>query len=202
MSADVKQRFDRDVAEHRMTVLLDNGVFRHVRFGRPGDTNASFYLTTWPMHLCISGDMGTYVFSRMEDMFQFFRGHRVNFSYWAEKVQAEDRHSKTFEFSRDLFEAAVRDDFESFWESYGTDEAAKAEAWSDIEDHVINGDETVAAAVARAHEFEHDGRLVFTDFWDNHLEGFTHHFMWCCHAIPWAIAKYDVEKSAQKSGAK
>lgn len=192
---DVKKRFDRDVAEHQMTVLLDNGIFRHIRFGQPGTSNASFYLTTWPMHLCFSGDMGTYVFSRLEDMFEFFRGRRANFSYWAEKVQAEDKHSKTFEFSRDLFEAALKEDFESFWERHGGDDEAKAEAWEDIEDRVFEGDETVAGAVARAHEFEYEGQQVFTDFWENRLEDYTLRFMWCCHALVWAIAKYDAEKA-------
>lgn len=192
---DVKQRFDRDIAEHQMTVLLDNGVFRHIRFGKPGTGIASFYLTTWPMHLCFSGDMGTYVFSRLEDMFQFFRGHRANFGYWAEKVQAEDRHSKTFEFSRDLFEAALKEEFESFWESHGGDDEAKAEAWEDIEVQVLDGDETVVGAVARAHEFEYEDQKVFTDFWENRLEDYTLRFMWCCHALPWAIAKYDAEKA-------
>lgn len=83
--------FRKDVAQHRMTVIHDHGVHRHLRFGKPGDSNLSFQITTWPGYLCYSGDMGCYVFFRVEDMFRFFRGERINPGYWAEKVQAEDR---------------------------------------------------------------------------------------------------------------
>ena len=50
--------------------------------------------------------MGTWVFSRTEDMFSFFRVHQdrpgygINPSYWAEKVIARDRHSATDEYDR------------------------------------------------------------------------------------------------------
>jgi hypothetical protein len=34
-----------------------------------------FDVVTWPGHLSISGDMGCFVFTRVDDMFTFFRGH-------------------------------------------------------------------------------------------------------------------------------
>ena len=71
-----EQSFLKDVAEHQMTVLRDDGVNRHVQFRRPGTICMGFELITWPGYLCYTGDMGTYVFRRLEDMFEFFRTDR------------------------------------------------------------------------------------------------------------------------------
>src|ERR1035438_10338294 len=67
------ESFLADVAEHAMAVMQDNGVYRHLRFRKPGSSNMWFDLITWPGSLVISGDMGTWAFSRVEDMFAFFR---------------------------------------------------------------------------------------------------------------------------------
>ena len=66
-------RFLGDVDWHVMTVLRDDGVHRHIRLKRPDSGSYWFDLITWPGTLCIDGDCGTYVFRRLEDMFQFFR---------------------------------------------------------------------------------------------------------------------------------
>ena len=68
--------FLRDVAEHEMIVVRDDGVHRHIRFKKPGTSCMHFDLITWPGYLCYTGDMGTYVFSRLTDMFEFFRTDR------------------------------------------------------------------------------------------------------------------------------
>lgn len=190
------ENFARSVTEHRLTIIRDDGLYRHLRFKRPNTISYYFDIITWPGFLAYVGDMGDYLFCRIEDMFTFFRGERPNPSYWAEKVRAEDRNSKVFGFSRDRFEAALKEEFESFWKSHGVDDQAKTEAWEDIEAQVLEGDETVADAVARAHEFEYEGQQVFVDFWENRLEDYTWRFMWCCHALPWAIARYEEAKTA------
>lgn len=101
MSNEIAERFARDTADHQMTVLHKDGIYRHVQFVRMAPSpetgkpeRSSFYwfeLVTWPGHLMITGDCGTYTFARIEDMFGFFRGGRINPSYWAEKVQGEMR---------------------------------------------------------------------------------------------------------------
>lgn len=61
---DAEARFPSDIATHRMTVIKDDGVYRHLRFRRP-DTNCySFDILTWPGYLAYVGDMGDYVFQR------------------------------------------------------------------------------------------------------------------------------------------
>lgn len=94
--------FLRTIGDHKMAVLFDNGLMRHLRFSN-GSFNRWFEIITWAGKLAISGDMGTFVFSRVEDMFTFFRGERegslkINPGYWAEKCIAQDRHGlKTFD---------------------------------------------------------------------------------------------------------
>lgn len=106
---DTVQRFESDIAEHQMTIIREDGVYRHIRFGQPGTRCMSFELITWPGNLCYTGDMGTYVFERTTDMFEFFRRpehcrYSVDMRYWAEKVTAGDKSSSDngiLEFSAD-----------------------------------------------------------------------------------------------------
>lgn len=77
----------RFFADHRMTVLNDDGLYRHLRFANPKFHEYHFDLVTWPGHLAISGDIGANVFAREEDMIGFFAGAtRINPSYWSEKI--------------------------------------------------------------------------------------------------------------------
>lgn len=120
---DVRDRFPGDVAKHEMTVLRDDGLYRHLRFRQPPDPEGKAYtgaywfdLITWPGCLAINGDMHSYLFSRTEDMFEFFRGHRPNPSYWAEKVRAG---SRIREYSGDQFRRHVADALKDALEDEG-----------------------------------------------------------------------------------
>lgn len=212
-------RFLKDVAEHEMTVLRDDGIYRHVRFKKPDSSCYWFDLLTWPGALCYTGDMGTYVFRRLEDMFEFFRTDRqykprdgktlaINPGYWSEKVQSDSRFGRGTEgFSEDLFRDALKHDFNAHFESkYPDDDACdeekvafeekKAEAWQEVEDQILGVDSLEHEGVSAACRFEHEG-LSFPDFWDHRLTDFTFHFMWCCYALAWGIQKYDDAKQAQ-----
>ena len=83
--------FPNDVVGLQMQVLRDDGVYRHINFRKPDDSFAWFEIVTWPKLLVINGDMGSFMFWRIEDMFEFFRHDRPNYDYWAEKVVAQDR---------------------------------------------------------------------------------------------------------------
>lgn len=118
MSTEIAERFRAETAEHRMTVLHDDGLYRHLRFQqmhfcndaewRPTSGFYWFDLVTWPGSLTINGDCGAYTFSRDTDMFEFFRSrYGINPQYWAEKVQGETRVTS---FSDDKFRQQVKDD--------------------------------------------------------------------------------------------
>jgi hypothetical protein len=198
-------RFTRDIAQHEMQVIRDDGVNRHLRFKRPGTMCMHFDLLTWPGYLCYTGDMGTFVFRRLHDMFQFFRcdmKRGIDYRYWAEKCEAADKHEGLTEYSFGRFERVIRDRFESFLEDEGRqlskDEAA--ELWGEIQSDVLDaGEDDERAAFTAAGTFEWSDRLVFPDFWEANLHEYTHRFQWCCHALRWAIATYDAQKTGLAS---
>lgn len=83
------QRFPKDVADHELTILRDDGLYRHLRCAQPGTGSYWFEIVTWPGALAIRGDAGDgYLFSRIDDMLEFFRrpDQRINPQYWAEKL--------------------------------------------------------------------------------------------------------------------
>lgn len=208
--------FLKDVSEHQMEVIRDDGVYRHVRFKKPGTSCMHFDLITWPGYLCYTGDMGSYVFSRIRDMFEFFRTDRqcqlrdgrtlaINPSYWSEKVEARDRDGVE-EFSEDLFRKALKQEFDSHFEGREPDDDAsedekaafeekKAEAWEAVEDEILGVDSLEHEGIGAACRFEHDG-LEFADFWDHRLQDYTYRFMWCCFALAWGIQQYDTAKQS------
>ena len=183
-----EQSFLKDVREHRMTVLHDTGLYRHLRFQKPGTLIGQFDIVTWPEHLSFSGDMGSYVFSRLRDMLEFFRGTdagpiQVNLAYWAEKCQAADRNSGIKEYRPDAFRAEIER-----WLSEGeATDACRAEARA----HVLAfADEGEYAAREAAENFEYEG-FEFTDFWEADCQEWTARYVWCCYALSWAIRQYD-----------
>lgn len=106
------ESFKRDTAKFKLTILHDDGVYRHLRIGDPETFCQAFQITTWPGHLEYSGDMGDYVFSRLDDMFRFFRGDSINPSYWAEKLQAIDRADGVKKYSPTLARDYINEQLE------------------------------------------------------------------------------------------
>ena len=93
--------FLAEVKNHKLTVIRDDGLYRHLRVGVPGTIMESWHIITWPGYLAMVGDMGDWVFRRMDDMFQFFRsdpgnGLQVNPYYWSEKLQAQEREGWSY----------------------------------------------------------------------------------------------------------
>ena len=223
--------FLTDVEQHTMTVVRDDGVHRYLRFRRKDGSPYWFDLITWPGTLCIDGDMGTYVFRRLHDMFEFFRTDRdymersgrsgqlaINPSYWGEKLQApEPRDAK--EYSEEKFRRHVKEAFDNWVEDNKPDDdewtsesahddfnASKEMLWCELEDQVLStasdGD-TRAYDAARAFTSETAGGFDMNDCWEWDCREFRFHFIWCCYAIAWGIKTYDDAKSAveQEGGA-
>lgn len=192
--------FQVDTAEHTMEVALGQGVYRHLRFRKPG-TVLYWYddIITTPGQLTFRGDMGTYVFARTEDMFTFFEGSgsRINAHYWAEKVQAQDVNSPAVEYSRDIFVEHV---MEEFWNSRENMEDAVA-VWREIREELLDeygpsGDKSLA--ISAAMEFRHGG-FEFYDVTDWRLTTYSHHFLYALHAIVDGIRRYREHESLQTS---
>lgn len=187
-----KGRFLKDVESHSMEVNCDNDVHRHLTFSNNGSSVYRFHITTWPGYLAISGDMGTFVFARLHDMFSFFRGDEINLGYWSEKLTAHDKHSGHLQFSEALYADAIRSDFENW--SFDSDEektkawAAITDEWDGLIDRSSNTREAFDAALGWECPITDQ---QFSDFWEHRLEDYSYHFVWCCYAVQYAIQRYD-----------
>lgn len=193
MREPTEAEFLKDVSGHEITVLRDDGLYRHIRLKRPNTGVMRFDLLTWPGYLAFTGDMGTFVFSRVADMFEFFRagenaGDRlpINLGYWHEKLDAIDRTDGSYKWSQEKFEQQVR---------ARLDEAeASAEVRQAAEDEVIRAPDGEYDSMRAAIDFKHDG-FTFSDFWETNCHEFTYRFIWCCYAMVWGIRKYDAAKA-------
>lgn len=96
-------RFQQDTKNHVLTVFQDTGLYRNMRWASPTTGVYSVTVTTWPDRLCITGDMGDWVFSRLNDMFVFFRrpdnSYTIDYTYFAEKCTSADTSSELWKFS-------------------------------------------------------------------------------------------------------
>ncbi|MBX9150041.1 hypothetical protein [Rhodococcus qingshengii] len=196
-----KEWFDRDTAEHQMTILHDDGVYRHVRFAQPGTSMMHWDLVTWPGHLCIDGDLDSFTFSREHDMFGFFamdRG-RINPHYWAEKIT--NRSVQTRVYEPDKAKARI---IEAFLEQRHLMSAPAGPAWRSLREEVLDeftlGDESlIRDALARWSFTDVDSseRWEFSDTWEWDLREWDYHYLMACYAIAWGIQKYR-EAAAEK----
>ncbi|MCZ9884122.1 hypothetical protein [Arthrobacter sp. B2a2-09] len=198
------RRFNGDTAEHEMEILLDQGLYRHIRFKKPGTGMYYFDLITWPGNLTIKADMGCYTFARTEDMFSFFadgtagRNGYINAQYWAEKIQSVDRQSSVKEFDEALFRQYVIQDF---WEHRENWEASEArQIWAAIREQIL--DPYYDRHDARAcHDLLQDFASPISgfDYADSYdwggFDDYSFHYLWCCHAILSGIKHYYAAKA-------
>lgn len=208
--------FLKDVAKHEMQVLRDDGVYRHIRFKKPDTGCMHFDLITWPGRLCYTGDMGTFVFSRLPDMFEFFKteqredgSFRIDRGYWAEKCDAEGRlGGGVAEFDPEEFIREITRQRRKLVVKHGRDmmQYERIEMWDELEDVKNSAEEGEHCAISAVQNF------VFwidkPDQWGNtrtsirlntdefpRCQRYTGRFNWCCQALAWGINTYDKAKT-------
>ena len=181
------EKFLKDIEKHEINILKDDGLYRHLLVKKPGTICQSFNIVTAPGVLFYYGDMGSFTFSRLEDMFNFFRDKdlKINAGYWSEKIYAVDRHSGYKEFSFDLFKENLFD--------YCTTEEQKQFIKEELE-HV---EEDEFGAVAFYRDFDNDNEVGvdLSDFWECCNTKMSFRYLWCCYAMVWTINEYDKIKS-------
>lgn len=200
MRAMTEESFLKDVGKHTMRVLHDDGVHRHLHFAIPGSGHMHFDIVTYPNHLVYSGDMGCYVFSRLTDMFEFFRGKedgplRINEGYWGEKLDAVDRPDGYREYQPELLETHVNE----WLDEVEADEELREKVRDEILSYVQDGEYAARDALTN---FEHDRHRPFQDTWECNFSAYTFRFVWCCYALAWGIRQYDKARSSETVEAK
>jgi len=175
---------DRD---YKMEVIKDNGVHRHLSFKHNDKHDGSFQITTWPGHLCMSGDMGCFVFSRIQDMTGFFSGGGISPSYWSEKCLAGASHNgglKNFDF--DTFSKGITEILSQRLDAKDYEEATVEKAKEALESlEWIEPDEYGAVAYLR----ELDSDLVELCDLPN-FDVWNFHYLFACYAINFACNTY------------
>lgn len=200
--ATLMRRFNSATEDHQLTVLHDDGLYRHLSFRALGSSFYWFHLITWPGNLTITGDMGTWTFRRVEDMFTFFTGY-INSGYWAEKLQNGDTGGRATarEYDEDLFKKWLVEDFSERSRDLGY--ADTSQWWSEIKDHVLDfwADISTSSAALTAlnslvEALPDDLSDHYRDAWEaaEGWEQYTIHFEWCLAAIVTGIRTYKAHK--------
>lgn len=184
--ADAKRNFAANTAAHELTVLRDDGLYRHLRMRAPGTALWGWDIVTWPGYLTIVGDIGGgHVFARESDMIEFFanRTGSISADYWAEKIVGDNSPSR---YSRDLFLDLVR---ESLGECADLDPELRDELLGEADE--VADDETAARDLLAKHPdlFGHDA------WWEWELRELDFHFLRSCAAIAATCRRYLAERS-------
>lgn len=102
--------------DHRLSVLREDGLYRHLRLQQPGTRIWSWDVITWPGYLATAGDVADgYMFTRLLDMVDFFTlsgssrdyysdgAPAIDLRYWAEKLCGGRSHDvKSYSHQRFL----------------------------------------------------------------------------------------------------
>lgn len=205
-----RERFLHDVRHHQMTIRQDEDLYRHITFARPGSSVHRFSLVTWPGYLAISGDCDNFMFTRIPDMFDFFRlagpaydkTDAINTGYWSEKAVSASKSSGLISFSEDRYKEAIVRDFHDHVEDMTPDE--KKQVWAHIRDELLDSlPDSADEAITLAQDFKCPvtGSCPFTEFWDHNLMEASFGFTWACYAIQWGIKQYDLSKQGRSQDA-
>jgi hypothetical protein len=200
------QRFARETATHRMTVLHDDGLYRHLAFrSTEHGWNLWFDLITVPGALIFQGDGDAYTFRRLEDMFEFFRqpgGAAINPGYWGEKLTGRGGRDGVMHYDQDLMAECVN---ESVADAVEYDPEVLVGLAAAVREQVLEelmGDESIDRQTVEQFRYwanpddEHawpskQPDFEFTHVWEWDTRDFDWWFLWACQAIVWGIAQYD-----------
>lgn len=188
----VGKRFAGDVEKHTVKVLHDEGLYRHLLCRGSDSWMYWFEIITTPGQLTIRGDMGTYVFARLDDMFEFFgEKERVNSQYWGEKLQASSGPIKRY--SPQVAVKHAKEVLKDALEYRDLTEREEASV-----KHAFNS-EVLPEAADEAHfresltQFNSYG-IRFEDSWEWDLTEYDSRYLWNLYAIVWAIRGYRAAK--------
>ncbi len=215
VNSPAQESFLRDVADHQMIVSHDDGVRRHITFKRLGSSCYAFSLVTWPGYLAYTGDMGSFMFCRLPDMFDFFRmnpsdwnfnktgGLSINPGYWAEKLVSTDRNGGHKKFDPERFKQVIHEyrlDWVRSDRGRALTKEQRRELWEAAGDVMNVAEDGYQKAGQAAHDFSYrfDNSkhwFEFTDLFDHNFDRPTYHFVWCCYALAWGIKQYDAAKA-------
>jgi hypothetical protein len=188
----VASQFPVRIKNHRVDAIMENDLYRHYRCWDGYSSNDSFTIVTSPGILVYTGDMGTYVFERTENMIAFMGRACRDIDYSAEKCVAADRDG-IMKFTEEAFHREIAYRKETLIE-YAKDDQVE------LSDKVKE-----AFQVLDDTELEYGGHLDYatactairdSELWDDcdfpELREYTFRFRFCLRAIDWFCNKLEL----------
>ncbi|MPS48507.1 hypothetical protein [Methylobacillus sp.] len=198
-------------------MILDAGLHRHLRFKTPGASSYYYDIVTWPGFLAVTGDMGTYVFSRLTDMFEFFMTQidryperkqdpldTINPSYWQQKLEGSPKEGVD-KFDEEAFNKAVMEFLVTYIRENRHEVSAEVRRylWDGVVDEIINADSSFGGDEKRRalanFRFPYPGNFPsfnISDLLERSFEEPSFHYLWICYAIVSGITQYREYKGA------
>ena len=206
MKTKIYTHFKRDIRKHKLTVNLDNGLYRDITIQKPGSRNMQYHITTRPGFLMFTGDMGCFVFERSTDMFDFFRQNdlkTINPGYWAEKLEGHDSRNGHKEVDHEKIRNALKSDLKDFLANMDRSDPEyrqnRADAIGAVDNFCRYTEEDFYIHEIQNWDADCAGGFELVDFWEHSTESHTFHYLWCCYAIVYAIHLYDRYKQKEQT---
>ena len=195
MTTPTLEQFLDDVKNHELTIHQNNGVYRHLTFKNPESINQYFNITTYPEYLVITGDMGSLIFSRLTDMFNFFRSDdlQINPDYWSEKIESINCNAKSASYSEldiDAVKKYAQEDLNDYLDGNQTLSSDDREELIEKFDNKIMCASEEWERVEAIRNFNCNG-FEFVDFWERDPSKYLYRYIWLCYAIVWGVKKFD-----------
>jgi hypothetical protein len=195
-----RTRYLHDTEGFELAVKHDHGLYRHLLYKKPGSSMYWLEVLTSPGLLTINGDMGTFTFSRLTDMFEFFGTKEINPQYWAEKLRPHPHEVKYQDYSQKVFTEWLGQDFEDRRIEYDLDGQAviSAALTAALADDFDNDITTAAGAVRLLNETKIrtvDPPWEYHDTWEYEWNAYSIFYLWNLHAIVDIIGKYRARKA-------
>lgn len=206
-----RERFAREGADHKMTVLHNEGLYRHIRMKHPQRSEYWYELVTWPGNLVFRGDGTSFAFSRATDMFAFFaHGLRkdgtidIEPQYWEEKITSDRDNIQGWD--SELFVKDLWTEVASIIESGAVHEDQEQRFRAEVQEMLdCEQYDTCDLALRMLDDFnfwndkshEHDYRyrseaVQFTDSWEWVPKCTTYDwwYLWACHGIVHGVKEF------------
>lgn len=170
---DAWQAFVRNTPDHSLTVVKEDGLYRHLRMkNAEGTIYWSWNIITTPGLLMTYGDIANgFMFSRTQDMLEFFSmsGQNqysdgapwIDVRYWAEKICDSQQRDATKEYSGETFLQHIKDHL-SEHEDYGTEAQTYYENTIKLLEHIHKTSELDAHAQISNY---HAGLITLAALW-------------------------------------
>ena len=178
--AQIAQLAASSFREHQLELTRDDGLFRSWRCGKPGCCNYAFKVVTFPGTLLVTGDLGTLVVQRTDDMIDWARSAIRSLGYFAEKVIPE---ITTREFSPEVtIESLQR--LEEDWYNGEMPEDMDEEVTLLIVD-LKNGEIGQDEVLRRLDD------AGVSDAWELSMTCYKSRFLWQVEALKWFYSQLD-----------